>query len=346
MLRNRKETQASTVPEPPGQNKRGSIFIDILTRTRKASAVPNQTPQNQKVYTVPDASTRGRKGSTFTDLLSKNRKVSNVQENGIPKSGLNFRKTSIIMEEVRQKPEYFVAVHFLTKLMDIYIFSPTVRWSDRSFQACHSADCEGGSRSLDWRVGHTGQTPDFSGKASLHRWICHRQAWPQVTEVWNRIAPLLISLSELLLIHSFLPQRWDLLSDLQTASWQQQSYGLLPWLDPAVALFGRFSSQWAIYKGEYSSRNSCAHFNAVMFYLLLLSSQYLQSFIRLAPSGYSSYCADRLRRTVMNGTREEPPSYLELQVLRFIQLHMKNAAFSKFLQSMLSNSKWQQYFMH
>lgn len=26
------------------------------------------------------------------------------------------------MEEVRQKPEYFVAVHFLTKLMDIYIF--------------------------------------------------------------------------------------------------------------------------------------------------------------------------------------------------------------------------------
>uniref|UniRef100_A0A3Q4H6V3 Unconventional myosin-VIIa-like n=1 Tax=Neolamprologus brichardi TaxID=32507 RepID=A0A3Q4H6V3_NEOBR len=43
---------------------------------------------------------------------------------------------------------------------------------------------------------------------------------------------------------------------------------------------------------------------------------YLQSFIRLAPSGYSSYCADRLRRTVMNGTREEPPSYLELQATK------------------------------
>lgn len=133
MLRNSKETQASTVPEPPGQNKRGSIFIDILTRTRKASAVPNQTPQNQKVYTVPDASARGRKGSTFTDLLSKNRKVSNVQENGIPKSGLNFRKTSIIMEEVRQKPEYFVAVHFLTKLMDIFIFFSNSQMIRRKF---------------------------------------------------------------------------------------------------------------------------------------------------------------------------------------------------------------------
>uniref|UniRef100_I3KT63 Si:ch73-194h10.2 n=1 Tax=Oreochromis niloticus TaxID=8128 RepID=I3KT63_ORENI len=44
--------------------------------------------------------------------------------------------------------------------------------------------------------------------------------------------------------------------------------------------------------------------------------RYLQSFIRSAPSGYSSYCADRLRRTVMNGTREEPPSYLELQATK------------------------------
>lgn len=44
--------------------------------------------------------------------------------------------------------------------------------------------------------------------------------------------------------------------------------------------------------------------------------KYLQSFIRFAPSGYSSYCAERLRRTVMNGVRGEPPAWLELQATK------------------------------
>lgn len=42
--------------------------------------------------------------------------------------------------------------------------------------------------------------------------------------------------------------------------------------------------------------------------------QYLQSFIRSAPAGYASFCAERLRRTGLNGVRGEPPSWLELQV--------------------------------
>lgn len=42
--------------------------------------------------------------------------------------------------------------------------------------------------------------------------------------------------------------------------------------------------------------------------------QYLQSFIRRGPVGYAPYCAERLRRTVLNGVRGEPPSWLELQV--------------------------------
>lgn len=44
--------------------------------------------------------------------------------------------------------------------------------------------------------------------------------------------------------------------------------------------------------------------------------KYLQSFIRFAPSGYSSYCAERLRRTVLNGVRSEPPAWLELQATK------------------------------
>uniref|UniRef100_A0A668AG22 Si:ch73-194h10.2 n=1 Tax=Myripristis murdjan TaxID=586833 RepID=A0A668AG22_9TELE len=45
-------------------------------------------------------------------------------------------------------------------------------------------------------------------------------------------------------------------------------------------------------------------------------SKYLQSFIRFAPGGYAPYCAERLRRTVMNGVRGEPPSWLELQATK------------------------------
>uniref|UniRef100_A0A3P8TVQ5 Si:ch73-194h10.2 n=1 Tax=Amphiprion percula TaxID=161767 RepID=A0A3P8TVQ5_AMPPE len=47
--------------------------------------------------------------------------------------------------------------------------------------------------------------------------------------------------------------------------------------------------------------------------------KYLQSFIRSAPRGYASYCATRLRRTVMNGMRGEPPSWLELQATKTLQ---------------------------
>uniref|UniRef100_A0A096LUU3 Si:ch73-194h10.2 n=1 Tax=Poecilia formosa TaxID=48698 RepID=A0A096LUU3_POEFO len=43
--------------------------------------------------------------------------------------------------------------------------------------------------------------------------------------------------------------------------------------------------------------------------------KYLQSFIRFAPGGFPSYLAERLRRTMSNGARGEPPAWLELQVL-------------------------------
>ncbi|XP_019936002.2 unconventional myosin-VIIa [Paralichthys olivaceus] len=44
--------------------------------------------------------------------------------------------------------------------------------------------------------------------------------------------------------------------------------------------------------------------------------RYLQSFICSAPGGYASYCAERLRRTEMNGVRGEPPAWLELQATK------------------------------
>ncbi|XP_075211513.1 unconventional myosin-VIIa ck [Lycorma delicatula] len=43
---------------------------------------------------------------------------------------------------------------------------------------------------------------------------------------------------------------------------------------------------------------------------------YLRAFIREGPPGYAPYCEDRLKRTFNNGTRNQPPSWLELQATK------------------------------
>lgn len=43
---------------------------------------------------------------------------------------------------------------------------------------------------------------------------------------------------------------------------------------------------------------------------------YLRAFIREGPKGYAPYCEDRLKRTFNNGTRNQPPSWLELQATK------------------------------
>ena len=45
--------------------------------------------------------------------------------------------------------------------------------------------------------------------------------------------------------------------------------------------------------------------------------KYLQNFILNGPSGFPRYCYERLSRTMMNGLRTQPPSWLELQVGHF-----------------------------
>ncbi|ELT99384.1 hypothetical protein CAPTEDRAFT_226057 [Capitella teleta] len=44
--------------------------------------------------------------------------------------------------------------------------------------------------------------------------------------------------------------------------------------------------------------------------------RYLRCFIKEGPPGYAPYCEERLRRTFANGTRNQPPSWLELQATK------------------------------
>lgn len=60
-------------------------------------------------------------------------------------------------------------------------------------------------------------------------------------------------------------------------------------------------------------------FSSFLFQLI----KYLRCFIIEGPPGYAPYCEERLRRTLMNGPRQQPPSWLELQVLSNIYLHKK-----------------------
>ena len=42
-------------------------------------------------------------------------------------------------------------------------------------------------------------------------------------------------------------------------------------------------------------------------------SKTLRNFLRNGPQSYGPYCEEKLRRTMLNGTRQLPPSWVELQ---------------------------------
>ncbi|XP_072246199.1 unconventional myosin-VIIb [Leuresthes tenuis] len=238
MLRNKKEPQPATVPEDSTQKRKASVFTDLLTKNRKASAMPSETAQNPRVYTVPEANPRARKGSTFTDMLSRNKKAPTVQENGPPKSTSSLRKPSIIMEESDDLTE---------------VSKPTTLQTVR-----------------------------------------------EDSDVMNEEGPTLdrplTSLEKLHIIVSYGIIRRDLRDEIYCQICKQLQ--------------------------DNNNRNSCLRGWILLSLCLGVFSpserfiKYLQSFIRSAPGGYASYCAERLRRTIMNGERGEPPAWLELQATK------------------------------
>ncbi|XP_071779574.2 unconventional myosin-VIIb isoform X1 [Centroberyx gerrardi] len=238
VLRNKKDRKVSTAPEEAPPNRKTSIFTDLLTRNRKASAVPSETGQNRKVYTAPEANPRNRKTSIFTDLMTKNRKTSTIPENEIPESPSRIRKPSVIMEESEDQtevPKPFT-MQTVNEESDVMIGEgPTLERPMTSLEKLHII------------VGYAIVRRDL--RDEIYCQICK-----QLQDNNNR--------------SSFF-RGWILLS---------LCLGIFPPTERFI--------------------------------------KYLQSFIRSAPGGYAPYCAERLRRTVMNGVRGEPPSWLELQATK------------------------------
>ncbi|KAK0131900.1 Unconventional myosin-VIIa [Merluccius polli] len=57
-------------------------------------------------------------------------------------------------------------------------------------------------------------------------------------------------------------------------------------------------------------------FVQLLVHMVFYGLKYLRNFISGGPPGYAPYCEERLRRTFVNGTRTQPPSWLELQATK------------------------------
>ncbi|XP_055364625.1 unconventional myosin-VIIa isoform X2 [Betta splendens] len=238
ILRNNKAAQPAAVPEQPAQTRKGSVFTDLLTKSKKAAVPGGESAPNPRAYTVPDGGARPRKGSTFTDMLSRNRKPFAVQENGLQKPASSFRKPSVIMEESDDltavaRPPTLDTVKENSNVMSGE--EPTLDRPLTSLEKLHII------------VGYAIFRRDL--RDEIYCQICK-----QLQDNNNR--------------NSYF-RGWILLS---------LCLGIFPPTERFI--------------------------------------KYLQSFIRSAPAGYSDYCAERLRRTVMNGMRGEPPAWLELQATK------------------------------
>ncbi|KAM6963110.1 unconventional myosin-VIIb [Aplochiton taeniatus] len=237
VLRNNKVRKDSSIPEETPRGRKSSTFTDLLTRNRKASAMPEQEViLNRKGSSAPEANPRGRKSSTFTDLLTRNKKAS-----AAPESPARDRKPSIIQEESEDQEEG------VSK-------PPTMQTVSEEEQNDLMA---GDGPTLDRPMTSLEKLHVIVGYAIVRRDLrdeIYCQICKQLQENGNR--------------GSFF-RGWILLSIC---------LGIFPPTERFI--------------------------------------KFLQSFLRFGPVGYAPYCAERLRRTVLNGVRGEPPSWLELQATK------------------------------
>ncbi|XP_076871226.1 unconventional myosin-VIIb [Brachyhypopomus gauderio] len=277
------------LPEPKAQQvrKRGSALSDRSLQqdvaSRQDRRLSHMVGLDQRVLrnkrsdsTVPDQTPQNRKSSTFSDLLSRNRKVSTAQEEVV----LN-RKASAIPSEGPKNRKASTFTDLLTR--------------NRKTSTIPE---EGSSSRLTSRKPSTiEEEPEDGTEISKPPTV---QTISEEDEMLIGEGPTLdrplTSLEKLHIIVGYAIVRRDLRDEIYCQICKQlQENG----------------NRGSFFRGWILLSLCLGIFPPTERFI-----KYLQSFIRLGPVGYAPYCAERLRRTVANGVRGEPPSWLELQATK------------------------------
>ncbi|KAL1023382.1 hypothetical protein UPYG_G00040140 [Umbra pygmaea] len=285
------------LPEPKHQTRQGSqdlrganmpnISLDrglVDRQDRRLSHMVGldqrllRNQKNRKLSTVPEESAaKGRKGSTFTDLLSRNRKSS-----AKPEEVILTRKGSAVVDAAPQGRKGSTITDLLNR---------SRKQSSISEEVTRSAS--GGMRKPSVIQEESEDQEEVSKPPTVQ--IISEEEENLVVEGPTLDRPM-TALEKLHIIVGYAIIRRDLRDEIYCQICKQlqengnRSSFFRGWILLSICL-GIFPPTERFIK-------------------------FLQSFIRFGPMGYAPYCAKRLTRTVANGVRGEPPSWLELQATK------------------------------
>ncbi|XP_066519124.1 unconventional myosin-VIIb [Hoplias malabaricus] len=279
------------LPEPRPQQvpRSGSAFAerslqqDVASRQdRRLSHMVGldqrvlRNKRNRKDSSVPEEIPQNRKSSTFTDLLSRSRKTSTMPEEVV----LNRKPSSVPSEtpKTRKSSTFTDLLSRNRKISTIPEEGPSNRRSSRKTSTIE-------------------EEPEDDTSVSKPPTV---QTISEEEEIMLVEGPTidrpLTSLEKLHIIIGYAIVRRDLRDEIYCQICKQLQEN------------GNRSS---FFRGWILLSLCLGIFPPTERFI-----KYLQSFIRLGPVGYAPYCAERLRRTVANGVRGEPPSWLELQATK------------------------------
>ncbi|KAK9973280.1 hypothetical protein ABG768_024020 [Culter alburnus] len=283
------------LPEPKAQgiSRSGQAFADRSLQKDVASRQDRRlshmvgldqrmrNTRNTQVTTGPEEASRNRKSSTFTDILSRNRK--SVQDEGVPgrkQSAVPGRKQSAIPGQgpKNRKTSTFTDIMSRNRKTSTTPEGlPPNRRTSRKPSVIAEEEEDGSEVAKQPTVQTISEEDEMNGDGlTLDR-------------------PM-TSLEKLHIIVGYAIVRRDLRDEIYCQICKQLQEN---------------SNRGSFFRGWILLSICLGIFPPTESFI-----KYLQSFLRFGPVGYAPYCAERLRRTVANGVRGEPPSWLELQATK------------------------------